>query len=261
MAPQPYSITQNGRFEPFELQVSRGQISFHRTITVFGYNPDVDTAELVVWPDGATVGYQHPGATITVSSSNANDNASGSGAQTVAIVGLDSDHNEITEIVEMDGQNAVTTSGLFTHVNFMYVVTAGASLKNEGIIYSGTGTVTLGVPASIFNLIYTGFSNSTSAHYTIPAGYTGYLISGSISSGQASGTTAVIGKLIVLGKDQIARVAAVNALNNQFAYYDFKLPIPIPEMNTVEARAFATSNNNFVSAFFQILLVKNDGSL
>lgn len=243
--------------EDFKLQIARGQIEGHRAITVFGFNPDVDTTELVVWPDGATAVVQHPAATLTVSSSSTDDTSAGTGARTVVIYGLDNDHNEVSETVTLNGQTAVTTTNSYTHVNSMSVSTVGSGGKNAGIIYIGSGTVTTGVPASIFNLVYTGYNASTSAHYTIPAGYTGYVTNGSISSGQPSGTTPVIGKLVTIDTDQITRVAAVNAMNNGFANYDFKLPIPVPEKYTVEARAYGTANNNLVSAFFQIILVKN----
>lgn len=256
-----WSITQSGLFEPFNLQVARGQITFHKAVTVFGYNPDVDQAELVVWPDGSAVGVQHPADTLTVSSSSADDTSDGTGAQTVIISGLDNDHNEISETVILNGQTAVETAKSYTHVNFMTVATTGSSKVNAGIIYIGSGTVTAGVPASIFNLIYTGYNNSTTAAYTIPAGYTGYIVNGSMGAGQASGSTGVTGKLCVIDTDQIGRVIAVNAMNNGISTYDFKFPVAVPEKYTIEARAFGAANNNAVSAFFQILLIKNDGAL
>lgn len=254
------SVTQRGKFEPFELQVVRGQIAWHRAITVFGYNPDVDTTEVVVWPDGASVGIQHPAATLKVSSSSTDDASAGTGARSVIIYGLDNNHDEISETVILNGQTEVATTKAYTHVNSMTVATVGSGGKNAGIVYVGSGTVTTGVPAVIFNLIYTGYNSSTTGAYTIPAGYTGYIVNGGIGSGQASGSTAVTGKLVIIDTDQVQRVAAVNAMNNGFSMYDFKLPIAVPEMYTVEARAFGSSVNNIVSSFFQILLVKNDGA-
>ena len=253
------SVTQRGKVEPFELQVSRGQIAWHRSVTVFGYNPDIDTTELVVWPDGASVATQETATTLTVSSSSTDDAAAGTGARTVIINGLDGDHNEVSETVTLNGQTAVTTTKTYTHINSMTVATVGSGGKNAGIIYIGSGTVTTGVPANIFNLVYTGFNASTSAHYTIPAGYTGYIVNGAISSGQTGGSNAIVGKLIFIDANEIPRVGAVNSLNNGIANYDFKLPIPVMEKTTVEARAYGSSTNNMVSAFFQIILVKNSG--
>lgn len=55
-----YSITASGRYEPFGLQVSRGQIMGHRAVTVFGYNADVDTSEETIWTGGGILA--HPAA-------------------------------------------------------------------------------------------------------------------------------------------------------------------------------------------------------
>lgn len=251
------SRTLDDKTEPFELQISRGQIEGHRSITVFGYNPDVDTSEVVVWPDGASVGIQHPAATLTVSSSSTDDTSAGTGARTVILYGLDDDHNEISETVTLNGQTEVETTNSYTHINSMTVATVGSGGKNAGVVYVGSGTVTAGVPAVIFNLISTGYNNSTTAAYTIPAGYTGYIVNGGIGCGQPSGSSGVTGKLVVIDTDQVMRTIAVNAMNNGFSNYDFKLPVAIPEMYTIEARAFGASVNNLVSAFFQIILVKN----
>lgn len=253
------SVTQRGKVEPFELQVARGQIAWHRAITVFGYNPDVDTTEVVVWPDGTSVGIQHPAATLKVSSSSTDDAAAGTGARTVVIYGLDGDHNEISETVTLNGQTEVATTKSYTHVNSMSVLTVGSGGANAGVVYVGSGTVTSGVPATIFNLINTGYNSSTTAAYTIPAGYTGYIVNGGIGCGQPSGSSGVTGKLVVIDPNQIMRTIAVNAMNNGFSSYDFKLPIAVPEMYTIEARAFGASVNNLVSAYFQIILVKNSG--
>jgi hypothetical protein len=253
------SVTQRGTTEPFNFQVARGQIAWHRAITVFGYNPDVDQSELVIWPDGSSVGVQHPAATLKVSSSSADDAAAGTGARTVLIEGLDDDHNEISETVTLNGQTEVATTKSYTHINSMTVVTVGSGGVNAGVVYVGSGTVTAGVPAVIFNLINTGYNNSTTAAYTIPAGYTGYVVNGGLGAGQASGSTGVTGKLVVIDTNQIMRVVAVAAMNNGFSRYEFKLPIAVPEMHTIEARAIGAANNNLVSAFFQIILVKNTG--
>ena len=52
MARPPSSVTRTGAYEPWELQVSRGQIPWHESITIFGYNADVDTSMETVWPYG-----------------------------------------------------------------------------------------------------------------------------------------------------------------------------------------------------------------
>ena len=45
MAREVSSITRVGTSEPFELQVSRNQISFHKTVFKFGYNAVVGSSK------------------------------------------------------------------------------------------------------------------------------------------------------------------------------------------------------------------------
>ena len=77
------SITRQGAFEPFELQVSRNQIMGHRVVNVFGYNADIDTALETVWPQGGVLTRPAAALVMTVSSSSTDDDAAGTGARTV----------------------------------------------------------------------------------------------------------------------------------------------------------------------------------
>lgn len=253
------SITRYGNTEPFGLQVSRGQIAWHNAITVWGYNPDVDTAVETVWGDGGTIPFIGAAATMNVSSSSTNDAASGTGARTIVIQGLDANHNEISETVTLNGQTTVTTTKQFLHINYIYVATTGSGKANDGSIYVGAGVNTLGVPATVYGVVYVGLNASTTACYTVPAGYTAYVVNGGISVGQPSGSNGATGYLLTRDPTaDIARVVAASSFNNGTAEYDFALPLRIPEKYSLEARAFGASNNNSVSAHFQLILIKND---
>ena len=254
------SVTQRGKFEPFELQVSRGQIAWHRAVIVFGYNPDVDTTTETIWPGDGLLPYLPAASQLKVSSANANDTANGTGARTVYIGGLDANHNEISEVVTMNGQTAVTTTQSYLHINSAYVITAGSGNSAAGNIYIGTGTVTAGVPATIYDIIAYDYNNRITGSYTIPAGYTGYVVQGLFSSGQAGGSNAVTGRLMTRGTNNIPLTAAVTTLNNGAANYVFEYPVVIPEKTTVEAQAFGSSTNNACSSMFIINLIKNDGA-
>ena len=61
MATTAWSITQSGRYEPFELQLARGQISWHETQFQFGTNTNVATSFSTLWPGGGTL-YAYPSA-------------------------------------------------------------------------------------------------------------------------------------------------------------------------------------------------------
>jgi hypothetical protein len=252
------SITIQGKNEPFELQVARGFIEGHRTVTVFGYNPDVDTTEVTVWPVAGLMAHPAAALQMKVSSTNANDTAAGTGARTVTIQGLDANYVEISETVTLNGQTEVLTTNSFLRINYAFVATAGSGESAAGDIYFGTGTVTAGVPATIYNIIKFDFNNTVTGHYTVPAGYSAYLSQGLFSAGQASGSTQVRGRLLTTGVDNVRRTAAVTTVNNGVADYTFEYPLRIPEKTDLEATGVGSANNNGVSCMFILLLVRDN---
>lgn len=251
------SVTRQGTFEPFGLQVARGQIQGHSNILIFGYNGDVDTSEESIWPDGGTVPHPTGASVLKISSSDANDTAAGTGARTVFIEGVNGDYNIVSETVELNGQTAVNTIKEYLYVNRFFVLTVGSGGQNAGNINAGTGIVTSGVPAVLYDLIAAGYNNRTTGHYCVPAGYTGYMVEGLLSAGQASGSSAVTGFLKQHGPDGVIRVGAVSTVNNSAAVYMFDPPYAIPEKNCVGATAIGAVNNNAVSSYFNIVLIKN----
>jgi hypothetical protein len=257
MAREYSSISRFGLTEPFELQVARGQISWHKSVSVFGYNPDVDTSRVTVWPYTGVIPLPAAALQMKVSSSSANDTANGTGARTVYVAGLDANHDEIEEIVTLNGQTAVLTTQSFLHINQAYVATAGTSLSAEGDIYFGAGTVTAGVPATVYDIIKLDYNQRITGSYTIPAGYTGYLSQGLFSAGQPGGSAQVSGRLMIVGTDGVRRTIAITTVNNGAADYVFEYPERIPEKTTLEATAQGSSNNNAASAMFILLLVAN----
>jgi hypothetical protein len=251
------SISRQGTYEPFELQVSRGQIQGHSTVIVFGYNPDIDTSEETVWPNGGLIPHPLSASILKISSSSANDTSNGTGARTVFIEGVNGNFDVVSETVILNGQTAVNTTNSYLYVNRFYVVTVGSNESNVGNINAGTGTVTSGVPAVLYDIIAIGYNSRTTGHYCVPAGYTGYMTTGSISAGQSSGTTSVTTFLKQHDEDHILRVEAVATINNTAAVFNFQQPYKILEKNCVGASAIGSSANNAVSSYFNIILIKN----
>jgi len=246
------SITRQGTFEPFGLQVARGQIQGHSVVSVFGYNPDLDTSEESVWPDGGTVPHPTTASVLDIASTSADDDAAGTGARTVFIEGVDGNYNVVSETVTLDGTNAVSTVEEYLYINKFYVLTAGSGGVN-------VGQITAKLSSTLYDLIEVGFNNRTTGHYCVPAGFTGYMIEGLFSAGQASGSTAVTGFLKQHGIDNILRVGAVTTVNNSASVFMFDPPYVIPEKNCVGASGVGAANNNAVSSYFSIILIKNSG--
>jgi hypothetical protein len=253
------SQTKYGKDEEFSLQVARGLIPGHSAITVFGYNPDVDMSEESVWPNGGTVPHPTAASVLKVSSTGAADaSPSGTGARTVLITGLNGSFNEVSETIVLNGQTAVNTVNSYLYVNGLTVTSVGSGGANAGDINVGTGTVTAGVPAVLYDMIAIGYNNRTTGHYCVPAGYTAFLVHGLFTAGQASGSTSITGKLLVHSPDDnIVRVGAITTLNNGVVQYMFNYPTAIPEKSCIGATAIGSANNNSVSSMFNICLIKN----
>lgn len=261
MSTTAWSITQNGRNEPFELQVSRGQISWHKTLFKFGNNADINGSLETIWSYGGLYSYPPSATVMTVSSSSANDAAAGTGARTVAVYGLDADYNEIDEIVSLNGQTAVNTTKSYIRVFRSFVVTAGSGNTAAGTIYVGTGTVTAGVPANVYAEIALGENQTTMALWTVPAGYTAYVTGGTFSAASNNAAQYVLGKFVVRTPGGVFRNAADITVNSNVFRYDWEFPLALPEKSDIEARAIALSGTNFyVTAAFELLYIKNDAS-
>jgi hypothetical protein len=250
------SVSRQGAYEPFELQVARGQIQAHSVVTIAGYNSNVDTSWAMITPVG-NLSYPAAALQMTVSSADADDTSAGTGARTVLITGLDANYAVISETVTMNGQTAVTTTNSFLRINSMLVTTAGTSLANEGIIYIGSGVVTAGVPATIYNVIAVGFNNATSSQYTVPAGYTGYLGVARIGLAQDAGTTLITARTRFVGTNGIALTGPVIVTNNGISTINFSYPIAIAEKTRIQGEAIGGAVDNEAAGFFELILIKN----
>jgi len=246
------SQTQYGKNEAFALQVARGLVPGHTALSIFGYNGDVDTSEESVWPDGSTVPHPTTASKLNIVSTSTDDDGSpaGTGARTVYIEGLDGNYKVVSETLTLNGTTNVETTQSYLYVNQFYVATVGTGGVNAG-------EITAKVSTTLYDLIAIGYNQRTTAHYCVPAGYTGYLTTGVITSGQASGSTSVTAYLKQHGPDGILRVGAVSTLNNGSVQYDFTYPYVIPEKNCIGASAVGSAVNNSISAFFNLVLIKN----
>jgi hypothetical protein len=160
----PHSVTVQGAYEPFDLQVARNQIMGHDHVDLFGYSTVVgSTAMGPLWEGltGSGGNYPFPGsaAQIVVVSSSASDTA-----VTMLISGLDANFAPITESVALNGTTNVTTVKSFLRINSV-VTTAG----------NAVGNVTFTSGATVIARVNAGVGQTQMSVYTVPAGYTLYL--------------------------------------------------------------------------------------
>lgn len=255
------SISRVGKTEPFELQVARGQITGHKTLFKFGNNSDINGSLETIWSHGGLYVYPTSAIQMKISSSSADDTALGTGARTVSVQGLDQNYNEVAETVTLTGQTEVLTTNTFIRVFRAFVITAGSTNTAQGTIYVGTGTVTAGVPATVYAEIALGENQTTMAVWTVPAGYTFYVIRGTFSAASNNAAQYILGKFMFRPFGGVFRNAADVTVNSSAVPYDFEIPIAIPEKSDIEARAIALAGTNFyVTASFEGVYILNSGA-
>jgi hypothetical protein len=254
------SISRFGLTEPFDLQVARGQITGHKTIFKFGNNSDINGSLETIWSRGGLYVYPTSAIQMKVSSSSADDTALGTGARTVSVQGLDQNYNEVAETITLNGQTEVLTTNTFIRVFRAFVITAGSGGTAAGTIYVGTGTVTAGVPATVYAEIALGDNQTTMATWTVPAGYTFFVYRGTFSASSNNVSQYILGRFMFRPFGGVFRNAADVTVNTGAIQYDFELPLALPEKSDIEAQAIALSGSNFyVTASFEGMYILNSG--
>jgi len=169
----------------FYLEVAKGNIPKHSIINKFGSG----TLTTTLLPVTQANTYQTPTSPVSLElvSSAVGDAQSGTGAREITFIGLDSNWEEQTVTVSThatDGTVAVAIPGTWLRLYRWYVSQSGAYAtettgSHVGILtvrVSGGGTTWDTMPISPFPV-----GQSQIGAYTIPAGYTGYLIAKNIT--------------------------------------------------------------------------------
>lgn len=162
MGSEVSSVSRFGKYEPFELQVGRGQISYHSLVNVQGYNAAHGTAFRAVWEKSDTTDFSYPASSVTMTFSSTL-----SETLVMTVFGLDANYAVKTAVVTFSGGTTGTvTTGTadFFRINAMQI-TQGTS----------TGVITAVNSATTYAQINAGTGRSQASVYTVPAGYTFYL--------------------------------------------------------------------------------------
>jgi hypothetical protein len=257
----PSSITRTGKNEDFQLQVSREQIPFHQALYKFGYNPDINGIEETIWTQGGIYSYPTTAAQLYVSSSSGDDANGGTGANSIKIVGLDADYNEVEEDITLTGQTQKITQTSWLRVYRMYITLAGSGGGAAGTIYLANTGASAGVPTgTIYASIPLGAGQTEMAVYTVPAGYTLYLDDINFTSAVSLANSYI--QVRFLQRDfgtNVFREQTRIVLQSNTYIFKFEYPLRIPEKTDLEVRAISDgSNNNPLSATWQGILIKNE---
>ncbi len=150
----------------FFIEATKGNVIGQETLSKFGHNLAVGTSLEDIQGEGGTLTFLTSANIITIVSDSASDTIAGAGARSVEVLGLDSNFDEISEIVNLSGATAVNTTLSFLRVYRMKVNSVGGyGGVNVGVI-TGTAFVNNSVQISIL----VGEGQSQTTHYTVPRG-------------------------------------------------------------------------------------------
>jgi|SRR6056300_551970 len=259
---QVSSISRVGTTEPFYLQVARNQISFHKSNFKFGFNADVDDSLETVWAQGGLYSYLASASVLKVSSSSTADTSAGTGARTVELSGLDTNYDEISETVTLNGQTAVNTTNEFLRINRMVVRSAGSGGQNAGVIYAGTGTVTTGVPANKYATIAIGDNQTLMALWTVPRGYTAYLLQTDITVATTQNNKYCTVHLVSRPNGEVFQIKDKFVKAESSVHQAYSIPLKFEEKTDIEVRAIGDSAGAdiAISAGLDFIYIQNDGA-
>ena len=253
------SITRIGRNEPFELQVARGQITFHNEQNVFAYGTTPATAGTfrTVWENMATTEYVFPSSATTMTlTGGAGDTA------TITIVGLDANYNVLTENLVLNGATGVPTVNSYFRINSMFVSTGSATNPANTVTLTNGGVTYAQINTAVFNGVTSSIGQTQMAVYTVPAGYTfyGYRY-GAYSSFNGNTVNYTTYRAIVNSSAGVQKIIVQTPFNTN---YEVQRQFAFPYAEKTDLR-FQIAPSAAVAATVSIniggVLIKNDGSL
>ena len=236
------SISRVGTTEPFELQVARGQVSYHSVVNIFGFATAIGTSYRTPWELANTIALP---LISTASQLDIASSAVGDTTQIIQIQGLDADYNIVNENVSLNGTTVVTTTNSFKAINGLITISGNC-----------TGNVTAKIGATVYAQITAGTGRNQAAIYTVPANHSFYLARIDAFSATATGASKYI---TFLNKNTFSDGRVFNVAETTFAQrMDIMrvLPFKVPEKTTIEFQAKTNSTTSEVGIFGEGFLVR-----
>ncbi len=220
--------------------IVKGNMWDTRPLNIFGFNRTVGTSFETVWNDGGT--YAYPGSAVTMDlvSSSASD------TMQVMVTGLDADYASIFDVVTLNGTGSVTTAKSFYRINSAVILTG-----------SNVGDITISNGGTTYGFIEATLGITQACLYTVPAGFSMYLLRVDANSGTTNGSKYLtIRNVITNSVGRTLRVAEATFQTSQVSY-DRQVPFRIAEKTDFQFEAKSSASTNEVSIFVEGILVEN----
>lgn len=221
--------------------IVKGNMWDTRPLNIFGFNRTVGTAFETIWDDGGNYAFPTSATTMDIVSS------SGSDTMQVKIDGLDANYNEVSETVTLNGTTSVSGTTSFLRINSAIILTG-----------SNVGDITISSGGTTYGYIGATLGTTQSSVYTVPAGYSLYLVRIDVCSGTNNGQKYLTFRNVVTtSAGRTLRVAEATFATSQVSF-DRQVPFKIGEKSDFHFEAKSSSSDNEVSIFIEAILVKDD---
>jgi hypothetical protein len=242
-----HSVTVQGAYEPFDVQVARGQVMGHSTVNIYGFQVSVTTTNIPVWEVAGAYAYPASATTMNLASSvNTGDDLSGT---TILIQGLGAGYVLQSETLALTGTTVAVTTKSYLRINSISV-TAGAP----------TGTITLKNLANsvTYAQINPSIGRSQMAIYTVPAGYTFYLSRiDAYTSANGSSADWVQYRNVNTTSSGVTSLTQQAPFTNTY-HSQRVMPRPFAEKTDIQLQAKTSANTYAVAIAAEGYLIKND---
>jgi hypothetical protein len=227
------------------LSIARGHVKDASHIHKFGAVPAMSQNQTgTVWDVDDTLypwtAFDTSGV-LTIPAVNAADNG-----VVVSVFGLDDNFDLVSENFTVSSSGTTTGTQTFKRVYRSFMSDGVTNVGNINVQRGGTTVAR----------ITAGKGQTLMAIYTVPNGYTGYLLKGQMSCQAGADAT---GNMFVRYSGQsafrIGHSFEVSGAGGAYDY-DFGVPIQIPSKSDIDVRASVRSNNARVSSAFDIILFK-----
>ena len=230
---------------PYFLQVSRGLVPGHKRVFKFGYNSDINNAIEDVWDVGGIYTYQSSALAMTATSGGG---ATDNGVE-VTIQGLDANHDEVSEVVTLAGSGSATTSATYLRVFRAFV--SGSQEPTDDIDITNGGT--------IYARIHEDEHQTLMALWTVPAGYTAYLLQTDVTAFTEQNNKFAVVHIQTRELNGVFRTQDKFSIVEATHHQQYQVPLPIPEKTDIRVRAIGSSSNANIalSAGLDIIYIEN----
>ena len=239
------SITQVGTYEPFELQVARGQIPGHSIRNLFGTNPAIGTTFRTPWENDTDLPFLGAEQLLSLVSTNVADTA-----VSVLVSGVDANYVAVSEVVALNGTTPVSTTKKFFRINDLITASGNA-----------VGDVTASYDSVVYAKIIAGRGKNQAAVFTVPAGYSFYLGRIDAFTATANNDTKVMTfrNQVTYSDGRVFDVAQTSFVSRMDIART--LPFKVPEKATIEFQAKMSGQTADVGIFGDGFLIKEQGTL